>query len=474
MAGRQAGRQRSGHWFAAALCTGLFSVSMPPRAAPTGCGGEVLSIAQAHAAVDFVRIQVREAHWRAPSNLEDPSVQALARLLKRVSMPLSTAELAQRMNIALGEDHDAHLRLELPADAAAACLALPLTLEWGDEGLLVLPGGPIPAGARIVSIGGRSLQDLQELASQSVPHENLYWARSTFAREIVRTDMLAALNLTARDGGLDVVYEAPQGGETRVRLKPAKAPPETRPWIGYQIFTDSSTGVLRLDRCDPTDEFFRVLAAFMREVKQNNLHKVAIDLRGNPGGDSSVALAILGSLGLEAAQGFSVQVRVSAQLLHDMPMFDPASVAPAFQAAGLPAPAANAREYLIPGPMVLALVAQRLGDHTLEVVPGRAFYVLTGGGTFSSAALFATLVRDNHLGTLVGEPTGNSVTFNGSEIERPIPHLPYVLHLSTARLLRPDRWAGPASTLLPDLRAPHTPAALSAGRDAAVDRIRNL
>ena len=84
-------------------------------------------------------------------------------------------------------------------------------------------------------------------------------------------------------------------------------------------------------------------------------------------------------------------------------------------------------------------------------------------------------MRDNHLGTLVGEPTGNSVTFNGSEIERPIPHLPYVLHLSTARLLRPNRSGGTGAVVpLPDLRAPQTPAALSAGRDAAVDRIRNL
>ena len=91
MAGRQASRQRSGHWITAALCAGLFSVSVPSRAA-TGCGAEVLSVAQAHAAVEFVRIQVREAHWHAPSNLEEPSVQALGRLLKSISTPLSSAD----------------------------------------------------------------------------------------------------------------------------------------------------------------------------------------------------------------------------------------------------------------------------------------------------------------------------------------------------------------------------------------------
>lgn len=467
-------QRRSGLWFSAVLCAGSLSVTTPSPAAPTDCGTGSLSVAQARAAVEFVRVQVHDAHWHAPLNGADPAVQALTRLLKSLSAPLTAAELARRTNMALAEDRDGHLRLEFAPDATAACFVLPLTLEWTDDGLLVLPGGPIPAGARVVSIGSHSLEDLQVLAAQSTPHENLYWARSTFARQIARVDMLAALGLAARDGSVEVVYEPPQGSEARVRLKPARPKPETRPWIGYQIFTESSTGVLRLDRCDPTEEFFSVLAAFMREVKQKDLRKVAVDLRGNPGGDSSVALAVLGSLGLHVEQGFSVDVRVSAQLLHDMPMFDPASVAPAFQAAGLAAPAADAREYLIPGPMVLGLLAQRLGDRTLEVVPGRDFYVLTNGGTFSSAALFAALVRDNHLGSLVGEPTGNSVTFNGSEIERPIPGLPYTLHLSTARLLRPDRLAGPSPTLLPDLRAPQTPAALSAGRDAAVERIRNL
>jgi hypothetical protein len=33
---------------------------------------------------------------------------------------------------------------------------------------------------------------------------------------------------------------------------------------------------------------------------------------------------------------------------------------------------------------------------------------------------FTALVRDNNLGALVGKPTGNAMTFNGSEIRRPI------------------------------------------------------
>ncbi len=434
----------------------------------------MLSVEQARASIAFVRAQVHDAHYRSLANSADPAVVQLAQLAKSLNTRLTSADLARQVNTALAADRDGHLRLELAPPSEAGCLRLPIALDWTDDGLLVLPGGALPPGTRIGSIGGRSLDELEALAAHSIPHENLYWARSTFAHQIVRADMLAAFGLSDRSGDVEVMYETPHGGAARIRLTPTKPTTPTRPWVGYEIFADASTGVFWLERCDPTEEFFSALAAFMREVKRQGLHKVAIDLRSNPGGDASVALAVLGSLGLNVDQGFSVEVRVSKQLLHEMPMFDPSAVAPAFQAAGLTPPAANAQQYWVPGPMVLGLLAQRLGDHPLEVVPGRALYVLTDGGTFSSAALFAGLVRDNHLGTLVGEPTGNSVTFNGSEIEIPVPELGYSLHLSTARLLRPDRGAGPAPTLLPDLRAPQTAVALGAGHDAAIERIREL
>ncbi len=465
-----------GGWqaFRFAATAGLLLANALAHASVATCGTDMLSVEQARASIAFVRAQVHDAHYRSLANSADPAVVQLAQLAKSLNTRLTSADLARQVNTALAADRDGHLRLELAPPSEAGCLRLPIALDWTDDGLLVLPGGALPPGTRIGSIGGRSLDELEALAAHSIPHENLYWARSTFAHQIVRADMLAAFGLSDRSGDVEVMYETPHGGAARIRLTPTKPTTPTRPWVGYEIFADASTGVFWLERCDPTEEFYSALAAFLREEKRQGLHKVAIDLRSNPGGDASVALAVLGSLGLNVDQGFSVEVRVSKQLLHEMPMFDPSAVAPAFQAAGLTPPAANAQQYWVPGPMVLGLLAQRLGDHPLEVVPGRALYVLTDGGTFSSAALFAGLVRDNHLGTLVGEPTGNSVTFNGSEIEIPVPELGYSLHLSTARLLRPDRGAGPAPTLLPDLRAPQTAVALGAGHDAAIERIREL
>ena len=375
--------------------------------------------------------------------------------------------------MALQLAQDAHLRLELPPDAVADCAALPLELHWTDDGLLVLRGAEIPAGSRVTAIAGRPLDALQTLASEAIPHENEFWVRSSFARSIVRADQLSAFGLIDEDGSVRMDFESPEGVSMHVRLKPSAPIKPIRHWVGYELYSADSTAVFWLERCDPNDEFFSTLNAFVREVKGQNLRKVVMDLRGNAGGDASVATAFLRSMGQTVRRGFSVAVRVSPELLHDMPIFAPTAIAPAYRGAGMAAPAPEANRYLVPGSMILGLLASRLGQRQIDSVTDRSLYLLTDGGTFSSAALFAVLVRDNGLGLLVGEPTGNSATFNGSEIERPVPGMRYVLHISTAKLIRPDEVAGSAPTLLPDLRAPLTATSIREGRDTALDIIRS-
>ena len=379
--------------------------------------------------------------------------------------------LAHRINMALQFAQDAHLRLELPSEYAADCPALPLELTWTDDGLIVLRGSDIPVGSRISSISGRALDALQTLASEAIPHENQFWVRSIFARNIVRIDQLSAFGLADPDGSVRIEFQSPNGASMQVRLKPSTRLKAARNWVGYELYPVASTAMFWLERCDPNDEFFSTLNAFVHEVGRQNLRKVVIDLRGNPGGDSSVAVAVLRSMGQTLRRGFSVAVRVSPELLRDMPIFAPAAITPAFEAAGLASPQLESTRYTVPGSMILGLLNDRLAHRQLDEVTHRSLYLLTDGGTFSSAALFAVLVRDNGLGLLVGEPTGNSVTFNGSEIERAVPGTRYVLHLSTAKLIRPDEVAGSAPALLPDLRAPQTAASVRAGHDAALDMI---
>ena len=199
------------------------------------------------------------------------------------------------------------------------------------------------------------------------------------------------------------------------------------------------------------DELNATLSRFVAQVRQLEIRKVAIDVRGNPGGDSGVALAILRAFGRAPTNAFSVDVRVSSELNAAQPAFDPKNMFPILEKFGISNSPANARNYRLPGSLVLSMLAQRLPQAVPDAAPQVDLYLLIDGGTFSSAALFAILMRDNHLGMLIGEPTGNPPSFNASEIHLDIPHLPYFLNLSTARLIRPDVGAGPAETILPDV-----------------------
>jgi hypothetical protein len=230
--------------------------------------------------------------------------------------------------------------------------------------------------------------------------------------------------------------------------------------------------LLWIDRCDLNDEFQATLTRFAAEVRQLGIRKVAIDLRDNSGGDSGVALAILRAFGHTPPSAFAVDVRVSPELSSAQPVFDPKNMFPLLEKAGIPKLPANARNYRLPGPLVLSMLAQRLPPPAPEPAPPVDFYLLVDGDTFSSAALFSILVRDHRLGLLIGEPTGNPPSFNASELALEIPHLPYFLNLSTARLIRPDVNAGPADTILPDVFLPMTAAALATGIDPALDYVR--
>lgn len=441
-------------------------------AAEPDCGTETLNREHAQAAIAFVADRVTSAHVGSLRGMSPTLRDGFQQLGHSIKEPVVASSLALSINQVLAHAEDAHLRLKLTPSIATKCRQLPLSLAWSDQGLLVRSSANIPVGSRVLAIGKRSLDELDGLAISSIPHENRYWVHSEFARLLPRVDTLRSLGLLNDEDSVDITYQPHDGSPSTQRLRLTTTVTAPRPWIGYQTWQQSSTAQLWIDRCEVNDEFNATLARFVAEVRQLEIRKVAIDLRDNTGGDSGIALAILRAFDHTPPSAFSVDVRVSPELSSAQPAFDPKNMFPLLKKVGIANLPANARNYRLPGPIVLSMLAQRLPPPASEPAPPVDIYLLVDGDTFSSAALFAILVRDYRLGMLIGEPTGNPPSFNASELPLEIPHLPYYLNLSTARLLRPDLDAGPADTILPDVFLPMTAEALATGIDPALDYVR--
>jgi hypothetical protein len=440
--------------------------------APTeSCVSALLTQQQSRTALDEIARHLRSAHYGSSDGIPAALARGLATLKRSAPARIPAWQWASIVNTALATANDGHLGLHLTAKTAARCARLPLELAWSDSGLYARNGGPVSAGSRVVSIGGKSLAALQETALATVPHENVYWARSELARLLPRADVARGDGLTAADGTVTVRFTRPDGtagAENMVPVEPSASPTES---ISYQMFPEQSTALLRLSRLDDNDEVAAKLAQFFAAVVHERTRKVVVDLRGNPGGDASLAVAILRYLGHADYQFFSVDVRLSRELHDEQPRFDPGNIGPAFVTAGMKPPPADARGYWVPGPMALAATTQSLPPAPQEVASGRQLFLLVDGGTFSSAALFALLVRDNHLGLLIGEPVGTSTSFHGGELDIPISSTDYFLSVSTTRLDRPDAAAGVSPTIVPDIFIPLSGTALAGGKDEALDYV---
>lgn len=452
----------------------IAALAAPPTVHAAPCANGTLPPAEAQAAVDFVVRTVGSAHAGSTHGLAPTLRSAFTALRLRVGAgPVPAWRLAADLNGVLALANDGHLAVRLQDAASQTCARVPVDFAWTSAGLFVRGGSGLPLGARVLAVGRHDLDSLDGLAARMVPHENAYWAHAEFARQLSREDFLRTIGAIGADGRVAVQYVGSDGQPAQAALAlkdgTASAP---EPIASSRFYADDSMGVLRLARLELEPALVEALRGFVAAVDRQGIRKVAIDLRGNPGGDSSVAVAVLKGLGITQYQGFSVDVRVSPELLARQPAFDPKAVSPVFESLGLPPVPAAARHYVIPAPLVLGQLAQRLAEVDVKPTSPRQLFLLVDGGTFSSATLFSLLVRDNALGTLVGEPIGNATDFNGSELRLDIAATPYYLNLSTARLIRPDPVAGPAPTLAPDVLAALSPEAVAAGSDPAVDYVR--
>jgi C-terminal processing protease CtpA/Prc len=405
-----------------------------------------LTAAQMQADLDFVAGKIAAVHPATRNGNTDDVDKALAAARTRLSQPLERHDFWLLLNSVLIALHDSHSSL----GALGSGEMLDLPVRWLEDGIIVSSDtAALRRGDRVLTLGGRDEKQLLAAMRSIIPAETDGWVRhraATMLRDQVVLELLGIVG----DGPVNVTID--RGGERKqVAVGPGRTANRVRPrrpWVGYTIEAEHDLAILTLDKCTNNAEYQRVVREFFEDVARQGITRIAVDLRENGGGNSSVTNEFLRYLDIDQFADYSAEVRVTADVIAQRGVEGP----PRYDAYG----------------------PQRKRNKRVDrpaAFDGKLF-VLTSNRTFSSGSWFATVLRDNGLAEVVGEATGNSPSAFGDILTFTAPESGFTFTLSYKKFVRPDRSRDPAEHLPPDRHVPLTRKSMIDGTDPVLELLR--
>ncbi len=406
-----------------------------------------VSVAAMERDLEYVVACIQDVHPAAVEGLPRAVRAAVERARAEIAEPLSREELWHVLNRVLVSLRDAHTSLARKSSAEG----VDLPVRWLQDGIVVRANTDVLLrGDRVLRIGGRSEEELLVALSEIVPAETPLWVRRVAERVLPDAALLRSLELLD-DEGLSIVVE--RGGQEVEVLLPLGTPPrpeERLAWVRYSIDEEASLGVFTLDACRNDETYRSRLRAFFEAVHEKGIERIAVDVRANGGGNSSVVDEFLRYLDVDEYRSYSGDVRVSEESV-----------------------AQRGSDGLDHGYHELRN-APRVNPR-VEDLPAFAgeLFVLTSPGTFSSGNWFAVIFHDNALGEVLGEPTGNAPSCYGDVLTLTLPETAFTATMSYKKWLRPDPELDPVASLEPNRWIPLTREDLIAGRDPVLEYLRD-
>lgn len=172
-------------------------------------------------------------------------------------------------------------------------------------------------------------------------------------------------------------------------------------FVEYEIMESENLAVLTLYSCKYNDEYKKCLAEMFREVKEQGIDNVCVDLRDNGGGNSYVADEFIHYLDVDFYQTWGQDWRLGLLIISSKG-------------------------------------STRSNPKYTDLLFGGNVYVLTSTDTFSSAMDFAMLISDNKLGKIIGEHSGNKARSYGDISIFKLRNSGLVMQVSTKKWYRVD------------------------------------
>lgn len=416
-------------------------------------GDQVLTSDQMREDLEYTIRTLRQVHPATCRGFTDEQETLIERLRADVTKPMPSRQFYLIAAELLCSMHDGHTHLQAMQQQHNRSVDVPLAHLSG--GLYIIRDcEPFRAGDRVVAVGGRPVDELVEQLARYLPTENPQWLAHQSADALTREAFLCSLEVAGEDG---VDFTIQRQGERQtvtaalVSERKHKPDPPARHWVGYTIDPDASLGVFTLDSCRCNDEYKTKVKEFFTEVRDRQIRHVAVDLRRNGGGDSKVVDEFFSYLDADEYRSFGCEIRHS--------------VASARQRGGL--------QWWGRSVYKNGMHKNHKCDDPSLLFDG-SLYILTAVETYSSGNWFALLVKDNGLGTILGEPTGNQPTCYGDVLRFQMPNTGIYFTMSFKKWIRPDPASDPADALYPDVTVYTTIDDVLAGRDPQMDKLKNL
>ena len=323
--------------------------------------------------------------------IENGYSASLARL--KAAGTITVNDLRRKIQSVLNPMHDAHTTIYNGYPADRYLKTIPKMLR---------------DGYAIDSVNGKTGAEIFEAAKPYVSYESEAWIT-------IDLGSLAFLDFYGYSAPFTFVWSDGEGSSmTEVYTEDDFVPyaeyldiyeeyfpqTETHDFVYYEIDEEKSLAVLTLTQCDYNQTYVDCVRRMFTEVKEKGIGNVAVDVRGNGGGNSTVVNEFIKYLPTERYHGGGSDIRYGAFTVHQDGICKNA----------------------------------RYTDLTFE---GKV-YVLTNHDSFSSAMMFAMMIQDNGLGEVIGEFPANAVNGYGDIVIFRLPNTGMMLAVSRKKWYRAD------------------------------------
>jgi len=251
------------------------------------------------------------------------------------------------------------------------------------------------------SINGIPLNTILENASSLLSYENDLYRDYLIVTYLQTSSGLSLLTGKNSDQYIVTYVNNGESYSLEVQKKQTKVNQSSKDdFVSYNINVDNNLAILTLKHCNNNKHYKDTLKNFFTEVKENSISNIAIDLRNNGGGSSSVANEFIKYLNVNEAEDFISYFRLKL-----------ISVKSPFH--------------------------KIKGNKKKNLIFDGDVYVLTSTETYSSAMDFSVILQDNRLAKIIGEPCGNKPSSYGEVVTFLMPNSKLYFSCSLCYFERP-------------------------------------